>query len=108
MSIYKIQKGKTHKGFIRLFFKPIAVVLSISSLPYASADGGGTYSVYDTDSNGYLNRTEYEQFYESKRKRSKNLDNWAFDSIDSDGDNKISEQEMVNALIKNMKLKKQK
>jgi hypothetical protein len=103
MSIYK-----TQKGFIRLIFISFVVMLSISSLPYASADGGGTYSVYDTDRDGYLDRTEYEQFYESKRKRSKNLDSWVFDSVDSDGDNKISEQEMVDALIKNMKQKKQK
>ena len=73
-----------------------------------NADGGGTYSVYDTDSDGYLDRTEYAKFYDSKRKRSKNLDNWIFDTVDSDGDNKISEQEMVDALIKDMKRKKQK
>ena len=38
-----------------------------------NADGGGTYSVYDTDSDGYLDRTEYVKFYDSKRKRSKNF-----------------------------------
>ncbi len=103
MSIYKIQKG-----FIKLIFISFVILLSISALPYASADSGGTYSVYDTDRDGYLDRTEYIQFYESKRKRSKNLDSWAFDSVDSDGDDKISEQEMVDALIKNIKQKKQK
>jgi N-acetyl-gamma-glutamylphosphate reductase len=103
MSIFK-----TQKDFIRLFFMPFVLMLSISSSPYASADGGGTYSVYDTDSDGYLDRMEYEQFYESKRKRSKNLDNWIFNTVDSDRDNKISEQEMVDALIKDMKRKKQK
>lgn len=103
MSIYK-----TQKGFIRLIFISCVVMLSISALSYASADGGGTYSVYDTNSDGYLGRTEYEQFYESKRKRSKTLESWAFDAVDLDGDNKISEQEMVDVLIKNMKQKKQK
>ena len=99
---------KIKKNSIQLFFIPSLLMLLISSLPYASADGGGTYSVYDTDSDGYLDRTEYVKFYDSKRKRSKNLDNWVFDIVDSDGDNKISEQEMVDALIKDMKRKKQK
>ena len=98
MSIYK-----TQKGIIRFIFISFTAMMSISIIPYASADGGTTYSVYDTSSDGYLDRMEYEQFYESKRKRSKNLENWAFDKVDSDGDNKISEQEMVDALIKNMK-----
>ena len=100
--------SKTQKDFIRLFFIPSVLVLSISSIPYASADGGGTYSVYDTDSDGYLDRMEYVKFYDAKRKRSSTLDSWAFDAVDSDGDNKISEQEMVDALIKDMKRKKQK
>ena len=64
---------KTLKDFIRLFFIPSVLMFSISSIPYASADGGGTYSVYDTDSDGYLDRTEYVKFYDSKRKRSKNF-----------------------------------
>ena len=99
---------KTKKNFIWIFFIPSLLVLLINSLPYVSADGGGTYSVYDTDSDGYLDRNEYEKFYDSKRKRSKSLDNWIFDTVDSDADNKISEQEMVDALIKDMKRKKQK
>ena len=102
---------KTKKTFIQLFFIPSLLVFLINSLPYASADGGGTYSVYDTDRDGYLDRTEYEKFYESKRKRARDLDSWAFDNVDSDDDDdddRISEQEMVDALIKDMKRKKQK
>jgi hypothetical protein len=93
------------KNFIRPLMMLSVLVLSIGLLPYVSADGGGTYSVYDTDRDGYLDRTEYEQFYESKRKRAKNLDNWVFDNVDSNADNRISEQEMVDALIKNRKQK---
>lgn len=99
---------KTKKTFIRLFFIPSLLVFLINSLPYASADVGGTYSVYDTDRDGYLDRTEYEKFYESKRKRARDLDSWAFDNVDSDDDDRISEQEMVDALIKDMKRKKKK
>ncbi len=94
---------KTQKDFIRLFSILSVSLLSITSIPYAISDGGGAYSVYDTNRDGHLDRTEYENFYNSKRKRSAALENWAFDTVDSDGDNKISEQEMVDALIKNMK-----
>lgn len=103
MSINQIQKH-----FIRHFFISFVLVFFISSLQNVSADGGGKYSVYDTDSDGYLDRTEYEQFYASKQKRSSALESWTFDTVDSDDDNKISEQEMVDALIKDMKRKKQK
>ncbi len=99
---------KTHKSFIQVVFMSSLLVLSFSFLPHANADGGGTYSVYDTDRDGYLDSTEYDKFYESKQKRSRNLDSWAFDKVDSNGDNRISEQEMVDALIKGIKRKKQK
>lgn len=90
----------------RLFFVPLILIFSIGVLPYASADGGGTYSVYDTDRDGYLNRSEFAKFAEVKNKRSRGKENWDFDNVDTDGDSKISEKEMVDALIKNMKRKK--
>jgi Ca2+-binding EF-hand superfamily protein len=90
----------------KLFLASLALIFSIGVLPYASADGGGVYSVHDADRDGYLDRSEFEKFVASKRKRSRGSDNWDFDSADSDGDNNISEQEMVNALIENMKRKK--
>ena len=75
-------------------------------LTVTHADGDGTYSVYDTNKDGFLDDKEFEKFYEKKRKRSKHLDIWVFDQVDSDGDKKISEQEMVDALMKEMKQKK--
>ena len=95
------------KYVIKFFSVPFAVVLSLSALPYAIADGGGVYSVHDTDRDGYLDRVEFKKFAETKRRRSRGSDIWVFDTVDSDGDNKISEQERVNALIENMKRKKQ-
>ncbi|MDH3353729.1 MAG: EF-hand domain-containing protein [Chromatiales bacterium] len=83
-------------------------VLAMGIIPYAVADGGGVYSVHDTDKDGYLDRVEFEKFAEIKRKRSRNSNSWVFDTVDTDGDSKISEQEMVNALIENMKRKKEK
>ena len=94
------------KSLVSTFLIPFATVLLIGILPHAMADGGGVYSVHDADRDGYLDRAEFEKFVAAKRKRSRGSDNWDFDSIDSDGDNKISEQEMVNALIENIKRKK--
>lgn len=90
-----------------LLFVPFMLALYILSIQSASADGGKVYSVYDMDKNGYLERTEYKKFFQSKQKRSKNMDIWAFNEVDSNSDNKISEQEMVDVLIKGMKKKKQ-
>ena len=98
-------KEKSQLWIKTLFLHFLLIFVMISS-PFVSADGGGTYSVYDTNRDGYLDNSEFEKFYDSKRKRSKNLDVWAFDKVDTDNDQKISEQEMVNALMKNMKTKK--
>jgi len=86
--------------------KFIIITALLVAIPFASANGRGVYSGYDTDSDSYFDRMEYEQLYESKRKHSKNLDHWIFDTVDSDDDNKISQREMVDAIIKNMKRKK--
>ena len=91
----------------RVFTVPMALIFSIVVLPYASADGGGTYSVHDTNRDGYLDRSEFAIFAEEKRKRSKGSEIWDFDNVDADGDSLISEKEMVDALIENMKRKRQ-
>lgn len=91
---------------IRLFIMPAALVISMSLLSVSSADGGGSYSVYDIDRDGFLDRAEFKKFADSRRKRTSDPDVWKFDNVDVDGNNKISEQEMVDALIKDMKLKK--
>ena len=91
---------------IKVTLLAFAFIYFTPYLTAAHADSDGTYSVYDTNKDGFLDDKEFEQFYEKKRKRSKSLDIWAFDQVDSDGDKKISEQEMVDALIKEMKQKK--
>ncbi|MCW9014669.1 MAG: hypothetical protein OQL06_12870 [Gammaproteobacteria bacterium] len=96
------------KYSIKLFFITFSIVLSVSLSPYANADGGGTYSVYDTDRDGFMDRVEFEKFADSKRKRSSDPGIWVFDNVDVDNDSKISEQEMVDALIKDMQNKKKK
>jgi len=69
----------------------------------AQADGGGTYSVYDTDRDGYLDRQEFIPFAKSRERKGQPNDFWRFENIDRNGDEKVSEQEMVDALIESLK-----
>lgn len=84
-----------------------ALLPGMTLLPQAHADSGGTYSVYDTDRDGYLDRVEFEKFAESRRKRAGAAGAWEFATIDTDSDGKISEQEMVDGLIKDMQRRRQ-
>ncbi|MDH5484076.1 MAG: EF-hand domain-containing protein [Gammaproteobacteria bacterium] len=89
----------------RLMVMLLILAPGISVLTAARADGGGSYSVYDTDRDGYLDSVEFEKFAEARRKHSSAPDAWAFDKVDTDSDGKISEQEMVNALMDEVKRK---
>lgn len=81
------------------------LTVAVNALPPAHADGGGTFSLYDVDRNGYLDRSEFETFVASKRNRADVPELWAFARVDADGDGQISEQEMVNALLDDIKRK---
>lgn len=83
------------------------LVFSLAISANVIADGGGTYSIYDTDRDGFIDQKEFVKFAESKSKRASSPDFWQFSKVDTDGDNKISEQEMVNALMEDVKLKRQ-
>lgn len=85
-----------------------AVVLLPLLAQHAVAGGGGAYSGYDTNRDGYLDRSEFRPFADPRQKRSVSPELWEFDSMDADGDGKISEQEMVQTLMKEVELKRQK
>ena len=67
--------------------------------PQAHADGGGTFSLHDADRNGYLDRQEFDTFVASKRNPADIAEFWTFQRVDVDGDGRVSEQEMVDALL---------
>lgn len=88
-------------------------VLTLS--PFATAALGGEtqrpappppFSVHDTDGDGYLSRAEYEVFYREFEKRHKKAGRPAhrmlrilsFEQIDTDGDGRVSVDEMLSAL----------
>ena len=64
------------------------------------------FSVHDTDGDGYLSRAEYEVFYREFQERHKKAGRPArrmlrilrFEQIDTDGDGRVSVEEMVSAL----------
>ncbi|WP_456381144.1 EF-hand domain-containing protein [Thiolapillus sp.] len=72
----------------------------------ALADGGGIYSVYDQDTNGYLDSTEFESFLKKRRIKKEFRHLWAFEKVDKDQDGKISNQEFVDTLKQEMDLRK--
>jgi len=79
----------------------------LSSSQLALADGGGTFSLYDADRNGYLDRKEFDTFVASKRNRADIAEFWTFQRVDADGDGRVSEQELINALLEDIKRKQQ-
>ena len=76
-----------------------ALTAMIGAQPPAHADGGGTFSLYDADRNGSLDRQEFDTFVASKRNRADVAEFWTFQRVDLDGDGRVSEQEMVDALL---------
>jgi len=90
---------------IQALLAAAVLTAAMNALPPAHADGGGTFSLYDVDRNGYLDRSEFETFVASKRNRADVPEFWAFARLDADGDGRISEQEMVNALLDEIKRK---
>lgn len=99
-------KRSDHNPFrIRLYRACILAGLAVLAST-AQADGGGTYSVYDTDRDGYLDRQEFIPFAKSRERKGRSNDFWQFENVDWDGDGKISEQEMVDALIESLKARK--
>lgn len=79
----------------------------LSSLQLALADGGGTFSLYDADRNGSLDRQEFDTVVASKRDRTAIAEFWTFERIDTDGDGRVSEQELINALLEDIKRRQQ-
>jgi hypothetical protein len=83
-----------------------ALTAALHGLPAAHADVGGTFSLYDADRNGYLDRTEYDASLAAKRDRADVATFWAFERVDTDGDGRISEQELIEALLADLRRKR--
>jgi hypothetical protein len=84
---------------IQALLAAAVLTVAMNALPPARADGGGTFSLYDVDRNGYLERSEFETFVASKRNRADVAEFWTFQRVDADADGRVSEQELVDALL---------
>jgi Ca2+-binding EF-hand superfamily protein len=69
------------------------------------ADEGGVYSAYDSNTDGYLDRTEFKRFLEKRRVKQAYRHLWVFEKVDVDGDQRISNLELVDTLKKEIDLR---
>ena len=99
-------KIKLNRTLVKPLFLAATVAMSPTLTQQAAADGGGAYSGYDANQDGYLDRNEFKPFADTRQKRSASPELWNFNRMDADGDGKISEQEMVNTLMEEVKLKR--
>lgn len=92
---------------LRFFIISCLHCLFTFSLTVAQADGSGPYafSGYDANKDGFLDKKEYEMFYEEKNKGFKYLEIWVFEQVDLDGNKKLSRKEMVKAIVQEIKKK---
>jgi hypothetical protein len=87
------------RSSIRGLLAACARAAMIGAQPPAHADGGGTFSLYDADRNGSLDRQEFDTFVAAKRNRADIAEVWTFQRVDAGGDGRVSEQEMIDALL---------
>ena len=87
------------RSSIRGLLAACARAAMIGAQPPAHADGGGTFSLYDADRNGLLDRPEFDTFVASKRNRADVAEFWTFQRVDADADGRVSERELVDALL---------
>jgi hypothetical protein len=94
-------------SWARVLFAMSALALSFAWLSDARADGRGTFSLYDADQNGFLEAAEFATFAATRRSLPSAPEFWTFARVDADGDNRVSEQEMVKALLEDVRLRQQ-
>jgi len=72
----------------------------------AAADESGVYSAYDRNADGYLDAREFERFLKKRRVREPYRRLWVFGQVDSNGDGLISNQELVDTLQREMRMRR--
>ena len=84
----------------------LAMAVLTSSASASAFSDGGVYSVFDANADGYVDREEFKQLLKRRRIKQEFRHLWQFDAIDQDHDDRISEQEMVDVLQKEVQLRK--
>ena len=84
------------------------LALSVPVVPVSvlAFSGGAVYSIFDANADGYIDREEFRQMLKRRHVRQEFSHLWQFDAIDVDRDQRISEQEMLEVLRQEVRLRK--
>lgn len=77
----------------------------VTAVTAVQADGGGVWSQYDVDRDGYLNPDEFAQMHSGRPVRPEFSALWRFEQVDGNGDGVIDQGEMVRTLQEQARLK---
>ena len=80
---------KLNRTLVKPLFLAATVAMSPTLTQQAVADGGGAYSGYDANQDGYLDRNEFKPFADTRQKRSASPELWNFNRMDADGDGAV-------------------
>ncbi len=72
---------------------------------HSFADGGGVYTPYDINRDGFLDQEEFKVFLQKRRIKPAYVHLWSFGKVDLDKDKKISQVEMSRTLNKEMEIR---
>lgn len=89
---------------VKAIFSSVAI-FALAAVAVPAAADGGAYSIYDTDKDGYLSPDEYETFRQSRPARVRDSATYRFENVDTDGDRRISGEEMVELMKSQLKEK---
>lgn len=68
----------------------------------AGGEAGETYSLHDSNRDGYVDREEFRGFLERRRQPDPYAHLWVFEQVDADGDGRLSGEEMSLTLQKEL------
>ncbi len=85
----------------------LSAALVAGSIPALAYSGGsGVYSVFDANADGFVDREEFQELLKRRHIKQPYHQLWRFEAVDQDGDGRISEQEMLQVLQKEVNLRK--
>ncbi len=94
---------KRSNNFVVLFF--MITLLGFITPFHSFADGGGVYTPFDRNRDGFLDQEEFKVFLQKRRIKPAYVHLWNFEKVDLDKDKKISQAEMSRTLNTEMEFR---